>query len=105
LTYSCESGLSSKIVFFPVLITYVVIIAVMAIVKCFTRQTSLITVLSALSGWLELAIWAFLLSLLFQTYLEPDLTYPLPQALLIIAFFSTALGNFVHFRVSFNRLQ
>jgi hypothetical protein len=52
LSYTCESGLSSKIVFFPVLISYVVVIVILIIIKIFSKQTSFPTALAALSGWL-----------------------------------------------------
>lgn len=51
MTYTCESGLSSKIVFFPVLITYLVVIAVILAFKIFVRVTSFQTTVVALSGW------------------------------------------------------
>jgi hypothetical protein len=52
MTYTCESGLSSKIVFFPVLITYLVVIAVILAFKIFVRATSFQTTVVALSGWI-----------------------------------------------------
>lgn len=67
--YTCESGLSSKIVFFPVLITYIVILFLLIVVKLFAHSTSLPTSLTAFSGWLELVIWIYLLALVFNSYL------------------------------------
>lgn len=69
MSYTCESGLSSKIVFFPVLITYVIIIGVAIIFKVYNHSTSFPTVVASLSGWMEIIISAYLLSLLSQTFL------------------------------------
>lgn len=48
VTYQCEDGLSSKIVFFPVLITAIVVIFLMLLSKCFARETSFTTAVAAL---------------------------------------------------------
>lgn len=105
IDYTCESGLSSKIVFFPVLITYCVFLFLLVVVKLFASSTSLPTALTAFSGWLELAIWCYLLALLFNSYLEPGLVYALPRALLLLAIFGSLLLNFIHFKVNWVRLQ
>lgn len=47
VTYECQDGLSTRIVFFPVLITAVVIIFFLLVIKVFTRSTSFITAVSA----------------------------------------------------------
>jgi hypothetical protein len=106
LTFTCESGLSAKIVFFPVLITYLVLLFLLATIKlCCARSTSLPTVLAAFSGWLELVIWCYLLSLIFAAYLEPGINYALPRALILIAVLSTLICNVVHFKVNLPRLE
>lgn len=105
LDYTCESGLSSKIVFFPVLITYLVFVGLVLLIKLFTPSTSIPTTITALSSWLELVIWIYLLSLLFASYLEPGLNYALPRALLLIAVLGTLICNCLHFKLNWTRLQ
>jgi hypothetical protein len=104
ITYTCESGLSSKIVFFPVLITYLVVICLLIVIKICARTTSIPTVLTAFSGLLELVIWCYLLSLIFASYLEPGISYALPRALIFIALFLSLACNIVHFKVNLPRL-
>ena len=105
LTYTCESGLSSKIVFFPVLITFAVIIAILILIKSFSCTTSLPTALTAFSGWFELAIWAYLFSLLFATYLEPNINYTIPQTLIALAIATSLTSNFIHFKLNLRKLE
>ncbi len=52
LTYTCESGLSSKIVYFPILITYMVIIGLLVVIRLIATHTSLPTSIAAFSGWI-----------------------------------------------------
>ena len=52
MTFQCESGLLTKIVFFPIIITYIIAIIAVGIIKAiFSKQTSYQTVITALSGW------------------------------------------------------
>lgn len=86
------------------LITYLIIIVVAVIFKVFSKSTSFPTVVTSLSGWIEIIISAYLLSLITQTYLEADLNYAFPQALIAVSWIFTAAINIVHFKVNYSRL-
>lgn len=63
-TYECDDALSSKLVFFPILITCVVVLIIVLISKCITPPTSIPTALTAIYSPLELAIWIYVIALL-----------------------------------------
>jgi len=58
--HECEDGLNNKIVFFPLLILSIVIIAFIVVVKCINTGTSLATSLTAVLSLTEIAIWIFI---------------------------------------------
>lgn len=98
-TYTCEDGLTSKIVFFPILITAFIVLIIVIVSKCFAPSTSIPTAYAALLSPLELAIWIYVLVLLSDRIKEPDVNYSIPIGLLVIAvvcFFITS-GVFFFF--------
>lgn len=104
-TYTCDNGLNGKIVFFPILITYFVLFFVVVAIFLLSRHTSIPTVITALSGFLEIAIWIFLLSLLGAQVKEPDVNYVLPIILLGIAFLCLIVGNVLFFVFNHRRVS
>lgn len=105
VTYECEDGLTSRIVFFPVLITGLVVLAIVLISKCISPATSIPTALTSLLAPLELAIWIFMLVLLSEEIKEPDVNYPLPTSVLIIAVVCFFISNIIFFIINRRRME
>ena len=105
VTSECESGLSSKIVFFPILITAIVVTFIVIISKCISKSTALITALVAFYSYLELAIWIYVIVLLGAEYLEPDVDYVLPITLISIALGCLVVSNIIFFIINGRKVE
>lgn len=104
-TYKCEDGLSTKITFFPILISGVVITLIVLISKCISKQTAAITSLVALFSYLELAVWIYVLSLLGLEYKEPDVDYTLPIIMAAVALGTLLIANIIFFIFNGRRVE
>lgn len=87
------------------LITSVVVIAVLLMIKCFTRETSWVTAVTAFLSPLELAIWCYVFSLMFAAIKEPDIVYTIPIVLLAFAIFSYLALAAIFFVVNGKKME
>ena len=85
LTYECEDALTTRITFFPILIITFIVTVIVLVSKCFTPSTALPTSLTALYSPLELAIWIYILTLMYRAIKEPGVNYTIPAVFLILA--------------------
>jgi hypothetical protein len=74
-----------------------VTIGLLVLLKIIVPKTSLPTTITAFTGYLEIAIQIFILSLIFESILEPDINYALPRSLLLISLISTIGINIFFF--------